>query len=60
MILKKNEKRIMYVNDMKVRIFYEADIFDCDVHNEDYLKAVDEFDKNFPYMEKKVLPHQWM
>ena len=39
--------------------FYEDPFFDCDVHDEDYMKAVDEFDKNFPYMEKKVLPHQW-
>lgn len=39
--------------------FYESDIFDCDVHDENYVVAVDEFDKNFPYMEKKVLPHQW-
>ena len=39
--------------------FYEADVFDCDIHDEEYMKAVDEFDKGFPYMEKKVLPHQW-
>lgn len=39
--------------------FYEDPFFDYDVHDEAYMKAVDEFDKNFPYMEKKVLPHQW-
>lgn len=39
--------------------FYEADVFDCDIHDDEYMKAVDEFDKDFPYMEKKVLPHQW-
>ena len=39
--------------------FYEDPFFDCDVHDEAYMKAVDEFDKSFPYMEKKVLPHQW-
>ena len=39
--------------------FYEDPFFDCDVHDEAYMKAVDEFDKNFPYMEKKILPHQW-
>ena len=39
--------------------FYEADVYDCDIHDENYMKAVNEFDKNFPYMEKKVLPHQW-
>lgn len=39
--------------------FYESDVFDCDMHDENYLKVLDEFDKNYPYMEKKVLPHQW-
>lgn len=39
--------------------FYESDPFDCNMHDEKYLKVLDEFDKNFPYMEKKVLPHQW-
>ena len=39
--------------------FYEYDVFDCDMHDENYLKVLDEFDKNYPYMEKKVLPHQW-
>lgn len=39
--------------------FYESDALDCDIHNEEYMKAVDEFDKDFPYMEKKVLPHHW-
>ena len=39
--------------------FYEDPFFDCDVHDEAYMKAVDEFDKSFPYMEKKVLSHQW-
>lgn len=39
--------------------FYEPDAFDCDIHDEEYLKILDEFDKNYPYMEKKVLPHQW-
>lgn len=39
--------------------FYEADVFECDIHDDNYLKAVDEFDKSFPYMEKKILPNQW-
>ena len=39
--------------------FYEAGLFDCDVHDENYIKAVDESDRNFPYMEKKVLSYQW-
>ncbi len=39
--------------------FYVSDLFDCDFHDENYLKVLDEFDKNFPYMEKEVLPHQW-
>ena len=39
--------------------FYEADVLECDIHDENYMRAVDEFDKDFPYMEKKVLPHQW-
>lgn len=39
--------------------FYEPDSFDCDIHDEAYMKELEEFDKGFPYMEKKVLPHQW-
>ena len=38
---------------------YDDPVFDYDVHDEAYMKAVDEFDKNFPYMEKQVFPHQW-
>ena len=39
--------------------FYEPDSLDCDIHDESYMKQVEEFDKKFPYMEKKVLPGQW-
>ena len=39
--------------------FYEPDSLDCDIHDESYMKKVEEFDKKFPYMEKKVLPGQW-
>lgn len=39
--------------------FYEPASLDCDIHDEDYMKALEEFDKGFPYMEKKVLPQQW-
>lgn len=39
--------------------FHEADIFMGDVHDKQYLTEVEEFDKAFPYMEKKILPHQW-
>jgi predicted N-acetyltransferase YhbS len=39
--------------------FYEPDSLDCDIHNEAYMSAVEEFDKGFPYMEKLILPTQW-
>lgn len=39
--------------------FYEPESLDCDIHNEAYMKELEEFDKGFPYMEKMVLPHQW-
>ena len=38
--------------------FFEAGVFDCDVHDPEYMKAVDEFDKGFPYKEKLRLPGQ--
>jgi len=40
-------------------IFYEPKSLDCDVHDEEYMRQLEEFDKNYPYMEKKVLPGQW-
>lgn len=40
-------------------VFYEPVIYNGDVHNKEYLEVVDEFDKGFPYMEKKILPTQW-
>ncbi|MBQ8326994.1 MAG: N-acetyltransferase [Lachnospiraceae bacterium] len=39
--------------------FYEPDVYCGDIHNERYMLEVECFDKSFPYMEKKVLPHQW-
>lgn len=39
--------------------FYEPEVCVCDVHDPQYMEAVEEFDKAFPYLEKKVLPHQW-
>lgn len=39
--------------------FYEPSVYRADVHDENYLKEVDMFDRDFPYMEKKVLPRQW-
>lgn len=39
--------------------FYEADVCICDIHDEAYMKEVEEFDKKFPYMEKLILPGQW-
>ena len=39
--------------------FYEPSVYRPDVHDENYLKEVEMFDKDFPYMEKKVLPRQW-
>ncbi len=46
------------LNDVQGK-FYEADVYFCDIHDKAYMDKVDEFDKGFPYMEKKVLPHQW-
>ena len=39
--------------------FYEPKSLDCDIHDEEYMRQLEEFDKNYPYMEKKVLPGQW-
>ena len=39
--------------------FYEPDCCDCDIHDERYVAELEEFDRQFPYMEKKVLPGQW-
>lgn len=39
--------------------FYEPEALDCDIHDETYMKELEEFDKGFPYMEKKILPTQW-
>lgn len=39
--------------------FYEPDVYNGDVHNQEYMRLVDAFDKRFPYMEKKILPGQW-
>lgn len=39
--------------------FYEPESMDCDIHDEEYMRQLEEFDKNYPYMEKKVLPGQW-
>ena len=39
--------------------FFEPDSLDCDIHDEEYMKQVEEFDKKFPFMEKKVLSGQW-
>lgn len=39
--------------------FYEADVYLGNIHDKSYMDRVDAFDKGFPYMEKKVLPHQW-
>jgi len=39
--------------------FYEPDCCDCDIHDEAYMAELEEFDRHFPYMEKKVLPGQW-
>ena len=39
--------------------FYEPARCDCDIHDEEYLAELEEFDRQFPYMEKKVLPGQW-
>ncbi len=39
--------------------FYEPDCCDCDIHDEKYMAELEEFDRQFPYMEKKVLPGQW-
>lgn len=39
--------------------FYEPESLDCDIHDAEYMKRLEEFDKDYPYMEKKVLPGQW-
>lgn len=39
--------------------FYDPEVYDCDIHDPAYMARVDAFDAGFPYMEKKVLPHQW-
>ena len=39
--------------------FYEPSMYCADVHDEKYLIEVDRFDKDFPYLEKKILPQQW-
>lgn len=39
--------------------FYEPSVYCGDIHDEKYMMEVECFDKDFPYMEKKVLPHQW-
>ncbi len=39
--------------------FYEPEVCICDVHDPQYMEAVEEFDKAFPYLEKKTLAHQW-
>lgn len=39
--------------------YYEPSVYECDIHDEKYMKELEEFDKQFPYLEKKVLPHQW-
>ena len=39
--------------------FYEPNCCDCDIHDERYMAELEEFDRQFPYMEKKVLPGQW-
>lgn len=39
--------------------FYEPDVYCGDIHDGKYVMEVDSFDKDFPYMEKRILPHQW-
>lgn len=39
--------------------FFVPECFNCDIHNEEYMRRLEEFDKGYPYMEKKVLPKQW-
>ena len=39
--------------------FYEPESLDCDIHDGEYMRRLEEFDKDYPYMEKKVLPGQW-
>lgn len=46
------------LNDISGK-FYEPNVYCGDVHDEKYMMEVDSFDKDFPYMEKMVLPHQW-
>ena len=31
--------------------FFEPDSLDCDIHDDEFMKQVEEFDKKFPYME---------
>ena len=37
----------------------EPESLDCDIHDGEYMRRLEEFDKDYPYMEKKVLPGQW-
>ena len=39
--------------------FYEPECCDCDIHDEKYIAELEEFDRQFPQMEKKILPGQW-
>ena len=39
--------------------FYEPECLECDIHDEKYIAELEEFDSQFPYMEKKILPGQW-
>ena len=39
--------------------FYEPSVYNGDIHDTEYMREVDRFDKGFPYMEKIVLPTQW-
>lgn len=39
--------------------FYEPSVYDCDVHNEEYMKLVEEYDGLFPKMKKEILATQW-
>lgn len=39
--------------------FYEPDVYAGDIHDSEYLAKIEEFDKDFPYMRKEILPQQW-
>lgn len=39
--------------------FYEPSVYSGDIHDAEYMRVVEEFDRGFPYMEKVVLPTQW-